>query len=77
MKKLILLCAAALLTAGMAFGADFGFSIDSDSTFQRMDESEFIQKNTGLVWVAADLGETWEFHGALSGTLSSEPTRRV
>jgi len=77
MKKRAILAAVVLAAAGITYGMDFGFSVDSDSTFQRMDESEFIQKNTGLVWVAADLGETWEFHGALSGTLSSDDAEPV
>ena len=81
MRRPAVFLAAVLLTAAaaMVFGADFGVSVDNDSTWERKekDEDEFIQKNKLLLWFSHEFAENYEVKAVASGTLSNddaEPT---
>lgn len=74
MKRIFSLLTAAvvfLLFAAQGFPLDFGGTVDNDSSLTKKEDSEFIQENKLLFWLAS-VGERYTFNFAISGTYTTE-----
>jgi hypothetical protein len=76
MKRSLFVISAVLFLLGSglnAFAFDFGATLDNDTSFTKKAESKFIQENKLMLWVASELGSSYVFNAAVSGSFSTDP----
>lgn len=71
MKRLYATLIALTAVSALSFALDFGGTLENDSSYSSKTGIGFIQKDTGHLWFAAELGNAWNFNAAVEGTYNS------